>query len=374
MERQPHVGLLGFGDDRLEEMLRAFELLGARMRTDALFRRQVLRQRVVVGGVAGAGASELLLVALHQPVRVEVVFDDRQTCPAGCSNRADHVGDLRVGAGPAPDHLVEARDHQVAERDAAGFVGVDARPHVGFGPRDARPAGEHVVDADLLQAPHPRFVRVRVAKADLWRVAPLRRHARERGLGSGFCRGVRRQRRWHAVAPRACNTSRRRIPSGIAPSCWSASGAPGARRQHPASSALFDRPGRGGRRLGGCSGQGRREGRAPPTSPPGPLRPGEQRVIAAPRGALRARSPTRTGTSRRAAPGASRRLRGDPAEVGRAEHAVRVAEVHVVEDVEDLGAHLHARRAARLDRLAKREIGLHRTSARAGCCARRCRR
>ena len=83
MQRQAHVGLLGFGNDRLEEALGPLELIGPRVRADALARRQVLRQLVVVRGVAGAGAPGLFLVALDQPVRVEVVFDDRQADLAG---------------------------------------------------------------------------------------------------------------------------------------------------------------------------------------------------------------------------------------------------------------------------------------------------
>ena len=143
VQRQPHVRLLGDRHDRLEEALRAFELLGPRVRADALARRQVLRQRVVVGGVAGAGAAFFELVALGQPVRVEVVFDDRQPQLARHLDRLDDVGGLLLGLRPAPDHVVEAADHHVDDLDAAGLVAVHPRLELVFLPRrrPGRPSG-----------------------------------------------------------------------------------------------------------------------------------------------------------------------------------------------------------------------------------------
>ena len=82
--------------------------------------------------------------------------------------------DLRVGAGPAPDDVVEPRDHHVAEREAAGLEAVDAGADIGLVPGDLRPAREHVVDANLLDPPHAGFVHGRPeAQADLRRVLAL---------------------------------------------------------------------------------------------------------------------------------------------------------------------------------------------------------
>ncbi len=168
MEREPHVGLFGFGNHGFEEVLRALHLIGAGVRADVLLRREVLRQLVVVGGVAGAGAADLLLVAFDQAVRVEVVFDDRQARLARRANGSNHVRDLRVGARLAPDDVVEAGDHHVAERDAALRELIDPFTHRRFRPWNARSAAQHVVDADLLHAAQARVVdRLIEAETDL---------------------------------------------------------------------------------------------------------------------------------------------------------------------------------------------------------------
>ena len=181
MEGQANVRLLRLGHHRLQEAPRPLELLGPRVGAHALLGRQALRELVVVRRVAGARAARLFLVALDQPVRVEVVLDDRQPGLARRADGSDHVRGLRLGSRPPPDHVVEPRDHHVAEGQAAGLELVDARAEVGLAPGDLRPAREHVVDADLLQASHPGLVdRPPDAEADLRRVLAFGRHPRER--------------------------------------------------------------------------------------------------------------------------------------------------------------------------------------------------
>ena len=180
VQRQPHVGLLRHRDDRLEEAPGAFELLRARVRADALARRQVLRQRVVVGGVAGAGAAFLELVALGEAVRVEVVLDDRQPELAGDLDRLDDVGGLLLRLRPAPDHVVEAADHHVDDLDAARLEAIHAGLELVFLPRRRRPAHQDVRDADLLQAPDLRLVGGgRRAEADARTAGSVAGHAAE---------------------------------------------------------------------------------------------------------------------------------------------------------------------------------------------------
>ena len=180
MEGQAYVRLLRLGHHRLQESLRPLELLGARMRAHAVLRGQVFRERVVVRRVARTRAPRLFFIALGQPVRVEVVFDDGQAHLSGGADGGDHVRDLRVGSRPPPDDVVEPRDHHVVEGQAAGLERLDAGPEVGLRPGDLRPAGEDVVDADLLHPPHPRLVRRAVeAKADLRCARPFGGHARE---------------------------------------------------------------------------------------------------------------------------------------------------------------------------------------------------
>ena len=60
---------------------------------------------------------------------------------------------------------------------------------VGLLPRNPRPADEHVVDADLLDAAHVRLVGRDVAETDLGCVLAFGRHARKRRPG---LRGARR--------------------------------------------------------------------------------------------------------------------------------------------------------------------------------------
>ena len=100
MQGEAHVGLLGDGDDGLEEAPGAFELLRPRVRADAFPRRQVLRQRVVVGGVAGAGAAFFELVALDEAMRVEVVLDHRQPELSGDLDRIDDAAVCSSAFGP----------------------------------------------------------------------------------------------------------------------------------------------------------------------------------------------------------------------------------------------------------------------------------
>ena len=181
VQGQADVGLLGHRDDRLEEAPGAFELLRPRVRADAVARRQVLRQRVVVGRVAGAGAAFLELVALGEAVRVEVVFDHRQPELAGDLDRLDDVGGLLLRLRPAPDHVVEAADHHVDDLDAARLEAIQAGLELVFLPRRRRPAHQDVRDADLLQAPDLRLVGGgRRAEADARPAGAVAGHAAER--------------------------------------------------------------------------------------------------------------------------------------------------------------------------------------------------
>ena len=152
-------------------MLGPLQLIGTRVRADAFAWRQVARRGIVVRRVAGAGAASLLLVAFDEPMRVEVVFHDRQPHAASRQDARDDVGDLRVGAGPSPNHIIEPRDHQVADGQAARPESIQQVAQVGLVPGDARSAHEHVIDADLLQAPHSGFVRLRAGpKTDSGRI------------------------------------------------------------------------------------------------------------------------------------------------------------------------------------------------------------
>ena len=81
MQSQPDIRLLRFGNDRFQEILRPFQLLGSGMRPLPFQRRQALRNLVIIRRVTGATPSDFLLVAFRETVGVKVVLDHRQTQP-----------------------------------------------------------------------------------------------------------------------------------------------------------------------------------------------------------------------------------------------------------------------------------------------------
>ena len=103
MQGQPHTRLLGHGNHRLEEVRDVGPHLLQRVGAFPLQRRQVFDLVVIEGRHARAGPAGLFVVAFGQPVRIEVVFDDRQTDLAGRADRLDDLVDLLVSSGPSID-------------------------------------------------------------------------------------------------------------------------------------------------------------------------------------------------------------------------------------------------------------------------------
>ena len=139
VQRQPHARLLRLRHHRLQEVGDVRPHLVERVRALVRERRQVLHPLVVEAGPAGAGAAGLLEVAFHRAVRVPVVFDHRQADLARGPDRLDHLLDVLVLAGPVVDRVVEARDHQVRQRQAVGLEAGPSSPRAGLRPRESAP-------------------------------------------------------------------------------------------------------------------------------------------------------------------------------------------------------------------------------------------
>ncbi len=101
--------------------------------------------------------------------------------------------DKLVAAGPRVDSIVESRDHHVVQREAAGFQAFHAGSKLGLLPGNRRSAHEHIIDPELLDASHSRFIVGSRSQADLRRVGAF--DDRPRFRRRGHCRRGRQRRR-----------------------------------------------------------------------------------------------------------------------------------------------------------------------------------
>ena len=100
-----------------------------------------LHQFVIEAGPAGipAGGVDLLEVAFHGAMRIEVVFDHRQAYFAGGDDRLLDLLDILIAfvARLAIDDIVGQVDHQIAHRDVDRLPPFHRRVEALFGPRRA---------------------------------------------------------------------------------------------------------------------------------------------------------------------------------------------------------------------------------------------
>ena len=191
VQGQPHAGLLGHGHHRLQEVGDVGPHLLEGVGPHLGERGHVLAQGVVVPGHAGAAPAEHLVVALHQPVGVEVVLDHREADLARGPDRLVELVDLLVAPRPTIERVREAPDHHVGDGEPVLLEPPHQLAEPLLRPRHRTAPHEDVLDSDLLELPH--LLRIGVgadAEAELRHTLALGRRP-----APGARRRPRRQRR-----------------------------------------------------------------------------------------------------------------------------------------------------------------------------------
>jgi hypothetical protein len=106
MQGQPDAGLLRYRDHCFQEIAKVGPHLIDAMRPFFRKWRQVLDLAVIERRHAGAAPSRLLVVALDNAMRVEVVLDHRQARASRSTDRLANLLDLGVAAGPSIDGVL----------------------------------------------------------------------------------------------------------------------------------------------------------------------------------------------------------------------------------------------------------------------------